>query len=83
MNLQTYGSNGTCLQTAITSGTFEQQWGLDATGITNSIGTAWATPTYDGAGNMFGRESLAAMSGCYTASADWQDSLALALKTLW
>jgi len=73
--------NGT--QTAITSGTFEQQWGLDATGnwktfkqdndgngtwelnqtrtankvneitgITNSVGTAWATPTYDGAGNM-------------------------------
>jgi len=75
--------NGT--QTAITSGTFEQQWGLDATGnwktfkqdndgngtwelnqtrvankvneitgIANSVGTAWATPTYDGAGNMIG-----------------------------
>ncbi|MCX7388346.1 MAG: hypothetical protein NTX48_16905, partial [Planctomycetales bacterium] len=75
--------NGT--QTAITTGTFEQQWGLDATGnwktfkqdndgngtwelnqtrvankvneitgITNSVGTAWATPTYDGAGNMIG-----------------------------
>lgn len=72
-------------QTAITSGTFEQQWGLDPTGnwktfkqdndgngtwelnqtrvankvneitgITNSVGTAWATPTYDGAGNMIG-----------------------------
>ena len=75
--------NGT--QTAITSGTFEQQWGLDPTGnwktfkqdndgngtwelnqtrvankvneitgITNSVGTAWVTPTYDGAGNMIG-----------------------------
>ncbi len=75
--------NGT--QTAITSGTFEQQWELDATGnwktfkqvndgngtwelnqtrtankaneitgISNSTGTAWATPTYDGAGNMIG-----------------------------
>jgi len=75
--------NGT--QTAITSGTFEQQWGLDATGnwksfkqdndgngtwelnqtrvankaneitgITNSVGTAWATPSYDTAGNMIG-----------------------------
>ncbi len=75
--------NGT--QTAITTGTFEQQWGLDATGnwktfkqdnddngtwelnqtrtankvneitsITNSVGTAWATPTYDCAGNMIG-----------------------------
>jgi RHS repeat-associated protein len=75
--------NGT--QTAITTGTFEQQWGLDPTGnwktfkqdndgngtwelnqtrtankvneitgITNSVGTAWATPTYDGAGNMIG-----------------------------
>jgi RHS repeat-associated protein len=75
--------NGT--QTAITSGTFEQQWGLDGTGnwktfkqdddgngtwelnqtrtankvneitgITNSVGTAWATPVYDMAGNMIG-----------------------------
>ena len=75
--------NGT--QTAITSGTFEQQWGLDGTGnwktfkqdndgngtwelnqtrtankaneitgITNSVGAAWATPTYDPAGNMAG-----------------------------
>ncbi len=68
-----------------TSGTFEQQWGLDATGnwktfkqdndgngtwelnqtrtankaneitgISNSTGAAWATPTYDRAGNMIG-----------------------------
>ena len=75
--------NGT--QTAITSGTFQQQWGLDPTGnwktfkqdndgngtwelnqtraankvneitgITNSVGTAWATPSYDTAGNMIG-----------------------------
>ena len=81
--------NGT--QTAITSGTFEQQWGLDATGnwktfkqdndgngtwelnqtrtankvneitdITNSTGTAWATPTYDGAGNMIGMPNAGA-----------------------
>ena len=26
----------------------------EITGITNSVGTAWATPTYDGAGNMIG-----------------------------
>jgi len=75
--------NGT--QTAITAGTFEQQWGLDGTGnwktfkqdddgngtwelnqtrtankgneitnITNSVGTVWATPAYDTAGNMTG-----------------------------
>ncbi|MCX7386392.1 MAG: hypothetical protein NTX48_06970, partial [Planctomycetales bacterium] len=81
--------NGT--QTAITTGTFEQQWGLDATGnwktfkqdndgngtwelnqtrvankvneitgVTNSVGTAWATPTYDGAGNMSGMPNAGA-----------------------
>jgi RHS repeat-associated protein len=75
--------NGT--HTAITSGTFQQQWGLDATGnwktfkqdndgngtwelnqtrtankvneitnVTNSAGAAWATPSYDEAGNMVG-----------------------------
>jgi len=75
--------NGT--QTAITSGTFQQQWGLAATGnwttfkqdndgngtwelnqartantvneitgITNSVGASWATPSYDRAGNMIG-----------------------------
>ena len=26
----------------------------EITGITNSVGTAWATPAYDGAGNMIG-----------------------------
>ena len=26
----------------------------EITGITNSVGTAWATPSYDGAGNMIG-----------------------------
>ncbi len=75
--------NGT--HTAITSATFQQQWGLDATGnwktfkqendgngtwelnqtrtankakeitgISNSVGTAWTTPTYDQTGNMIG-----------------------------
>jgi len=75
--------NGT--QTAITSGTFEQQWGLDPTGnwkfmkqdnngngtwdlvqlrsankvneitnANNTTGSAWATPSYDTAGNMIG-----------------------------
>lgn len=26
----------------------------EITGITNSVGTAWATPSYDAAGNMIG-----------------------------
>jgi YD repeat-containing protein len=88
--------NGT--QTAITSGTFEQQWGLDATGnwktfkqdndgngtwelnqtrtankaneitgITNSVGAAWATPTYDPAGNMIGIPNPQSLTAEYDA----------------
>ncbi len=84
--------NGT--QTAITSGTFEQQWGLDATGnwktfkqdndgngtwelnqtraankaneitnVNNTTGTAWATPSYDTAGNMVGIPNAGVMTG--------------------
>jgi len=84
--------NGT--QTAITSGTFEQQWGLDGTGnwktfkqdndgngtwelnqtrvtnkvneitgITNSVGTAWATPSSDTAGNMVGIPNAGVTTG--------------------
>ena len=98
--------NGT--QTAITSGTFEQQWGLDATGnwktfkqdndgngtwelnqtrtankvneitgITNSVGTAWATPTYDAAGNMINIPNIGSTGSASTVAwsplteADW------------
>ena len=88
--------NGT--QTAITSGTFEQQWGLDSTGnwktfkqdndgngtwelnqtrttnkaneitgITNSVGAAWATPTYDPAGNMAGIPNPQLLTAQYDA----------------
>ncbi len=88
--------NGT--QTAITTGTFEQQWGLDATGnwktfkqdndgngtwelnqtrtankaneitgITNTVGAAWATPTYDPAGNMAGIPNPQSLSAEYDA----------------
>ena len=88
--------NGT--QTAITSGTFEQQWGLDSTGnwktfkqdndgngtwelnqtrttnkaneitgITNSVGAAWATPTYDPAGNMAGIPNPQSLTAQYDA----------------
>ena len=88
--------NGT--QTAITSGTFEQQWGLDSTGnwktfkqdndgngtwelnqtrttnkaneitgITNSVGAAWATPTYDPAGNMTGIPNPQSLTAQYDA----------------
>ncbi len=101
-------------QTAISSGTFEQQWGLDVgwslltvayltaaakilsdqdrepkgmnpglnsdknvqatanmvneiTGITNSVGGAWATPTYDSAGNMAGIPNPQSLSAEYDA----------------
>ncbi len=86
-------------QTAITSSTFQQQWGLDATGnwgtfkqdtdgngtwelvqgrsankaneitnINNTTGAAWATPSYDKAGNMIGIPNPATiMNGTYDA----------------
>ena len=88
--------NGT--QTAITTGTFEQLWGLDATGnwktfkqdndgngtwelnqtrttnkaneitgITNSVGAAWSTPTYDPAGNMIGIPNPQSLTAEYDA----------------
>ena len=39
----------------------------EITGITNSVGTAWATPTYDGAGNMIGMPNAGATNRATTA----------------